>query len=148
MDIATEVQNVTKNAQAIRNDDPKTFGSEWMPGDCSAQGDVNIVCIHALPKSAKPRKNRQMADGNTMGSRHIVEGGKCYDADPADVAEAIYKATGVKIDPKYIVPMFVVPCELDHVEHGNQVWSAPCTNAIVYQRIWDQEMAQERRARD
>lgn len=140
-----QISTMQNDAEKIKNDEPRRFDA-WAPGDVAAQGDLNLVCISALPKSAKTRSNRQMAEGATQGSRHIVEGGECFDADPAEVAGLIKEATGKDIDPRYIGPVFSGPCTLTHPEHGNHDYPA-CTNAVVYQRVLDAE-EREQRAQD
>jgi len=145
--IEHEVQELVSHAETIKNDSERTFEKEWMPGDVAAQGDLNIVCLKSMPKSAKRRANRQMADGNTMGSRHVVESGECFDADANELASMVKDATGHIIDARYMGPVFCGPAELRHPEHGDQVWTEPCVNVVTYQRVWDSEQ-RERRAAD
>jgi hypothetical protein len=138
-----------QNAEKMKNDSERVFGTEWSVGDCSAQGDVNLICIKKMPKSAKIRHNRQLAEGNSMGSRHILIKGECYDADTAEVAALVKEATGGKLDiaSNYIGCVFKGPAVLEHPEHGNQVWEGNCINAVVFQRVLDAEL-KEQRARD
>lgn len=145
--VESEVQGLVEQGERIKNDERRVFGKEWMPGDVSAQGDLNIVHIRSMPKSAKPRHNRQMADGETMGSRHVVQGGECYDADPVELVKLVKEATGCDIDARYMGPIFKGPAELVHPEHGDQAFAEPCTNVVVFQRVWDSEQ-RERRAID
>lgn len=145
--IENEVQQLTSHSESIVNDALKVFGKEWMPRDVSFQGDLCIVCLPSMPEIAKPRRNRQMADGDTQGSRHIVKRGKCFDADAAEVARLIESVTKCKVDPKYVGPVFKGPAYLAHPEHGDQQWTGECINSVVYQRALDAE-EREQRVRD
>lgn len=130
-------------SKRIINDDPKLHPT-FEPGDVSHQGDLIIVGIHKLPASAKLRSNRQLAEGSTQGSRHVLERGDVYDCDPAQVVEAIHKANGVLVEVQYVGPVFISPeaptaDDLSHPEHGNQGFPAGAVCATVYQRNLDAE---------
>ena len=125
----------------IINDEPKLMAT-FATGDVSRQGDIYIVGIAALPKSAKPRDSRQLADGATLGSRHVLERGDVYQCEPSEVAAAIKAATGNDVDVDYLGPVFVAPAEptendLTHPEHGDQGFRAGQVCAVVYQRTID-----------
>jgi hypothetical protein len=142
---------VQKKHESIINDAPKLHQT-FEVGDVAHQGDLIIVAIAKLPKSAKFRGNKQLAEGTTQGSRHILERGIVYDADTKKVAALIKKATGVEVDEKFIGPVFVSPPEptcddLTHPEHGNQGFPAGTVCAVVYQRNLDAEL-REARVRD
>lgn len=139
---------VKKTHEAIVNDAPKLHAT-FEPGDVSHQGDLIIVAIHKLPASAKLRKNRQLADGDTQGSRHILEHGDVYDCDRAEVVVAIKKANGVIVNERYIGPVFVSPespteNDLTHPEHGNQGFPDGTVCAVVVQRSLDAEEREQR----
>lgn len=137
--------------EAIINDEPKLLEG-FSTGDVSHQGDIMIVGIAALPKSAKPRKERQLADGNTQGSRHVLARGEVFDCSPDEVVAAIRKANGCAVEAQYIGPVFVSPAsptanDLTHPEHGDQGFPAGQVCAVVYQRNLDAEQRAQR-ARD
>lgn len=137
--------------ERIVNDAPKLHAT-FEPGDVSHQGDLIIVGINELPKSAKPRANRQLADGDTQGGRHVLERGDVYDATANEIASAIRKATGCDVGEQYIGPVFVSPSDpsandLTHPEHGAQGFPAGAICAVVYQRNLDAE-EREQRTRD
>lgn len=137
-----------ETAEAIVNNEPKLHAT-FEPGDVAHQGDLIIIAIAKLPASARPRSDRQLADGSTQGSRHILERGDVYDADPAQVARLIKQETGLDIALPYIGPVFVSPDkptanDLTHPEHGHQGFPAGTVCAVVYQRNLD---AEEREAR-
>lgn len=135
--------------ERICNNDPKLH-SIFEPGSVSHQGDLMIVAISQMPRSAKPRTNRQLAEGDTQGSRHVMSRGEVYDADRNELRAAIKNATGVDVNVEYIAPViFVSPAEptehdLTHPEHGHQGFPAGSICAVVYQRNLD---AEEREAR-
>lgn len=143
---AEEISELQGQAEKMKNDAPRTFDA-WQCGDVAAQGDLNIVCIGQLPKSAKPRANRQLADGQTMGSRHVVEGGRVFDADADELVGLVKAATGQDVQARYMGPVFTGPATLTHPEHGHHVYPHECINVVVYQRVLDAE-EREQRARD
>lgn len=151
--MATKIKSAKTvgNHEPIINDAPN-FLEAFTTGDVSHQGDILIVGIASLPKSAKPRANRQLADGNTQGSRHILERGDVYDCESGEVVSAIKSATGVTVEAEYVGPVFVSPAsptenDLTHPEHGNQGFPAGQVCAVVFQRNLDAEQ-RARRARD
>ena len=118
-------------------------------GDVAHQGDLIVVRIASLPQSATPRANRQLADGSTQGSRHVLERGAVFNANADEVAALIRHATKVRVEARYVGPVFVSPeaptaDDLSHPEHGNQGFPAGAVCAVVYQRNLD---AEEREAR-
>lgn len=139
-------------AESIANDAPKLH-EVFEVGEAAHQGDLIIVRIASVPKSARPRKDRQLALGNTQGSRHILERGEVFDADAAEVSRMIEQATGKTITADYIGPVFVSPDaptenDLTHPEHGNHGFPAGAVCAVVYQRNFDTERQREVVARD
>lgn len=148
------VDKVTRRPEGIVNDESKLLEA-FAVGDVTMQGDIIIVGIGEngkLPKGCKPRQNRQLAEGDTQGSRHVLERGTPYDCDPQEVVKAIRKATkrkNVQIDAQYCGPVFVSPeaptaDDLTHPEHGNQGFPAGMVCAVVFQKNLD---AEEREAR-
>lgn len=134
--------------ERIANDAAKLHPT-FEPGDVSHQGDLIIVAIGKLPASAKPRRSRQLADGNTQGSRHVLERGEVYDADAGEVSALIQASTGTAVGFEYIGPVFVSPGEptaddLTHPEHGNQGFPAGAVCAVVFQRNLDAEEREQR----
>jgi hypothetical protein len=148
-----EVNTNTKTLSAkIINDDPKTFtDANFTVGTASHQGDVILVRISKLPNSAKPRQDRQMAIGNTQGSRHVLSEGNPFDCDPLDVINAInIICPSVELQEQYIGPVFQTIQEkasLIHPEHGDHHYEGDMTIACIYQRNLDAE-EREKRTRD
>jgi hypothetical protein len=134
--------------ERIVNNEPKlhaVFGT----GDVAHQGDLIIVGIERLPNSAKPRANRQLAEGTTQGSRHVLERGEVFDANPMDTAALIAKSTGCAVEARYVGPVFRSPAkptphDLSHPEHGHQGFPAGAICAVVYQRNLDADQREQR----
>ena len=129
--------------EVIVNDEAKLHAT-FEPGDVAHQGDLMIVAIGTLPASARPRANRQLTEGNTQGSRHILERGDVYDADKDEVASLLKKATGCDVPLELIGPVFVsseapTADDLSHPEHGSQGFPIGTICAVVYQRNLDAE---------
>jgi len=141
----------THRPERVVNDESK-FLAGFSVGDVSHQGDLIVVAIPRLPKSARARARRQLADGSTQGSRHVLERGDVFDADPAEVAALVREANGSVVDPRYVGAVFVSPADptaddLTHPEHGNHGYPAGTVCAVVYQRNMDAE-ERERRTQD
>lgn len=140
------LQDQAVHADRIKNDEDRDM-SLFAAGDTAAQGDLYIVGLKTMPKGST-RRERQLAEGNTQGSRHVHEDGELLNpTDPAMVARLIQEATGAVIDPKYIGPVFMGG-NIRHPEHGDHVGyptDLPC--AVVFQRSLDRE-EREQRVRD
>lgn len=133
------------------NDDAKLLEGLSIGNTCH-QGDIIIVPISRLPSSARRRANRQLAEGDTQGSRHVLQRGEIYDAPATETAWLVREATGCIVGEQYIGPVFVSPedptaDDLTHPEHGNQGFPAGMVCAVVYQRNLDAE-EREQRTRD
>jgi hypothetical protein len=141
----------TKDSKAARaakpekmvNDAPRSFrDAEWPVGSVAHQGDVILVRIAALPKPARPRANRQVAEGNTQGSRHVLHGGAIYDCDPAQLAQAINRCCPkAYVGSEYLGPAFTTDeaTALRHPEHGDHEYEDGMCVAVVFQRNLDAE---------
>lgn len=156
MTTATKTRRNTKKTttipEGIINNAPKLH-EDFPVGSVSHQGDLIFVRIAALPKSAKPRESRQLADGNTQGSRHVLTPiAKVYTCDVQDVIAAIKSVTKCNVSEQLVGPVFVSPdhptdSDVDHPEHGPQGFEAGAVIACVYQRNLD-SMQREQRTRD
>ena len=162
MTVKTQTRRLPKTAKTIDNspaerivnDDPKLHAIFDVPS-VSHQGDIIIVALPALPKTRKLRTNRQLAEGDTQGSRHILKRGKLFDADKNEVVKLIadnYKHKDGKpiiVNTKYVGPVFVSPKspnenDISHPEHGDQGFPAGTICAVVYQRSLDAELREQR----
>lgn len=122
------------------------YHKTWEAGDVAHQGDIIFVGLK-LPKNhklTKVRKNRQLAEGDSQGSRHVLEGGQIFDVDLTELVKLIKNQVGLDIQEKYIGPVFKTPAEVTHPEHGNHVWEDKCFIAVVYQRSLDIEEIEQR----
>jgi len=125
--------------------------ADFPVGTAAHQGDLILVRIARLPTIAKPRKNRQLATGNSQGSRHVLIIGSPFDCETTDVRKAIADAcSGIDVGDSYIGPVFVTDngiADLAHPEHGDHHYCGDMTIAVVYQRNLDSE-ERERRIQD
>ena len=142
------VQKLAK-PEALINDAPRTFTAADFPvGTVAHQGDLILVRIASLPASAQPHKNRQLAVGDTQGSRHVLKKGAAYDCLLSDVSAAIAAACpGVRVAEAYIGPVFCTKAgvaDLVHPEHGNHHYRGEMTIAVVYQRNLNVEEREQR----
>jgi len=150
---ATEtLQHVESIPECVINDAPRLL-ADFPVGSSAHQGDVIFVAIKSLPKSAKPRLNHQLADGNTQGSRHILTPrAKVYDCDKAQVIAAIKRANKCVVTEDLIGPVFVSPAaptehDVTHPEHGDIGFEERAVIACVFQRNLD-SLERARRVQD
>lgn len=125
--------------ESIINDETRVFTDSPM---VVAQGDLYFVELPHLPKSAKPRSNRQLAEGDTQGSRHVCAIGHVFDADRGEIASMIKSATGRTVEEQYIGPIFqsaVGEAYVKHPEHGDHKFECETIRAVVFQRSLDAE---------
>lgn len=148
----TKKRKASPKPESIINDAPRTLTEADFPiGSVAHQGDLILVRIKDVPKSAKERKNRQLAEGNTQGSRHVLQAGDVFDCKAAEVAKAI-KAVCPRADvqDRYIGPVFRTVegvADLVHPEHGDHLYRGEMAVAVVFQRNLDAEQ-REQRTRD
>lgn len=134
----------TNNHEKVVNDETRVFTEADFPvGTVSHQGDIILVRIAKMPKTAKPRSSQQLADGNTMGSRHIAKG-QVFECKPAEVAKLISEVCPKAKVQEYLIGPVFLGCNLEHEEHGNQVFPEGSVIATVFQRTLESE---EREAR-
>lgn len=132
------------NHEPIINNEERLFTDADFPvGTVSHQGDIILVRVAELPNNKKARKDRQVATGNTQGSRHILEGGSIFDCNVNSLQQLIFDSTNITIDKKYIGPAFIGGL-LTHPEHGNQGFSDEMSIVVVYQRNLDTEEKEAR----
>ncbi len=143
------LETMAHHAKKMKNDELKIHDT-FSPGDVTAQGDLNIVCLPKMPSSAKRRKNLQLADGNTQGSRHVLTQGLAYECDKSELRNAIKIATGCDVAEMCLGPVFTGdhnPSYVSHPEHGDQQFPADSICVVTYQRSLDAE-ERERLAAD
>lgn len=155
--MTSTVTAIHTRPEPIVNNEPKLHPLFDVPS-VAYQGDLCLIALPHLPKSAKPRTNRQLAEGSSQGSRHVMTRGEVYTCEPRQVADLIaahYRRPNgqpIIVNPLYIGPVFVSPAEptendLSHPEHGNQGFPAGTICAVVFQRNLDSE-EREQRSRD
>lgn len=143
--------------ETMVNDQTVVFNDETLPvpvpGKFNAtvahQGDVIFFRLAQLPSKLKVRQDRQMAEGNTRGSRHILEGGEIYDPDQDELKGMIAELyPDVDITNHFLGPVFVGGV-VTHPDHGNHDYrfGNGMIMGCAYQRNLDAEEKEER-ARD
>ncbi len=142
--------NVAKQIDAVRKSAEKMHAAATeriataSAGDVVRQGDLYLVCL----KSSLPGKllrTRQLAPGDTQGSRHVAEG-DCKIVDPeskAAVSVAIsHLVKGADVPQQLVGP--IVECHGDttiaHPEHGDRILPAGSTWGVIYQRAYAEEV--------
>lgn len=136
---AEAMDQVRAQAEKIKSNAPHRFPAAASPGETHRQGDLYVTLLVGLPpmptiQPTSPR--RQLAVGNTQGSRHCLDslsGVKCYewsDATPFDG------------------PILDISQErvIEHPEHGHLILP-PGVYGVTYQRDLDAE-ERERRVLD
>lgn len=150
--IKQTMEQIGQQAEAIRNDDHAPVSMAI--GDVCRQGDLYLVRLGELPIGRKARKNRQLAEGDTQGSRHVLEGdAELFDLDQVnDLEREVRRACGdsVALRDYQIGPVFLVGeagATVTHPEHGDRTLSEPGCYATIFQRSLTSDDREER-ARD
>ena len=133
----------------IVNDSPREFSEADFPvGTVAHQGDLILIRVDSLPATVKNRESMKLVDGDTQGSRHVLQTGLAYDCVPAEMVEKIKAACPKSnIGERYIGPVFKTSfglAELVHPEHGNHIYKGDMTIACVFQRNLDAEQREQR----
>ncbi len=144
--MASKVYDLVKHsAEQIRNNEIATIECP-SPGDVIRQGDLYIVVLD-VKLAGKPFGSRQLAPGNTQGSRHILEG-DCeiltVDAKEATaVLNRLIPAT--KKHQQFIGPLILAHGDVTftHPEHGWRIFH-PGIFLTTYQRAWANELRRQR----
>lgn len=147
--MSTTLATVPARPEQIANDAARTFTDADFPvGSVAHQGDLIFVRLEKVPASTKTRESRQLAEGSTQGSRHILKVGDVFDCNVRDVAREIEEACGPpSVAEQYIGPVFRTcqgKADVLHPEHGNHHYRGNMTIAIVYQRNLDAEERERR----
>lgn len=115
-------------------------------GDGVAQGDLCLLVLAEVPKEGFKKltghadKVFQLVQGNTQGARHCIE-------DVSTVELFIPDNWNFE---SLMGPVFrtVAPTRVLHPVHGTVSVDAGIVVQAIYQRVWAQEAAKERRNRD
>jgi len=140
--------------ETMKTSDTRRFDDATFPvGSVSFQGDVICVRIKALPASAKPSDKRQLVDGDSEGSKHILSTGNVFTANADEIFAAVKEVCPhvEESAAKYVGPLFTAKegtAYLEHPRHGHQVFEGDdmCI-ATIGQRSLDHEL-REQRTRD
>jgi len=147
------IEKIQKHAAKIRNGEhdkigpgvPVTMSNALVAGEGVAQGDLNIIVADSVPSGyvliEKPKsQDKQLVPGNTVGAKH------CLDSLDGVTLYRPKQWTEESLDG----PCLVLTQERTvlHPTHGAVTIPAGMTVVCHYQREWDRELANERRARD
>ena len=129
MEVLSIVEHVTAAAKAKAND-AKVVYPDFAVGDLHWQGDVGVLCICQLPGKLVDDwpHGRQVAPGNTQGSRHVAEG---------DVKLLTWAEGGPLVGP---VIRAKDRWTLAHPEHGHVEFPGQRDYVILYQRAYADEL--------
>lgn len=141
--VSKQVESIQRSAESMNAAKIETIVAA-SAGDVVRQGDLYLICI-SNPAAGKRSERRQLAPGDTQGSRHMAEG-ECRvieTADKAAVAAAINRLVkGANVPEQLVGP--IVECEgpttIAHPEHGDKILPAGSTWAVVYQRQFAEEV--------
>jgi hypothetical protein len=142
-------QSVRRSAEKIQSDAHETV-AVVSSGDVVRQGDVYLIALDVAPKKAAAFVGRQLAPGETQGSRHFAEGDcELYRPDEAEatqiLARLIPETNGER---QFFGPVIRAhgAVEITHPEHGNRTLPGDGQVYLVtYQRTGREAM---RRAED
>lgn len=136
MTTVKEVFNtIEQEAEKIQNDLPQRFSEAASDGDTARQGDLYIIYCESLPKNCDiiEKPNSQLAEGNTQGSRHILDslvGVEMYDISNKTVLDGpVMKTTQERT--------------ITHPEHADIILP-PGVYKIRYQRQHAEELRRQR----
>lgn len=138
------VRSVKESAESMHAARTERIGSPSL-GDVVRQGDIYLVCVDSLP-NGKPSSDRQLAPGNTQGSRHVLLG-DCKIVTGVDVSAYPSTQAVSKIHPALIGPAFecIGNVTLTHPEHGDKILPEITVWQVIYQQVHAEEV---RRVRD
>lgn len=141
--VKQDITAIRKSAEKLEAAKPATIGTASV-GDVVRQGDLYLICLETLPAGGE-RAPRQLAPGETQGSRHVAVG-ECAvyrPASPAAVAKLIGAACRLADVPVELVGP-LVEClgetTIEHPEHGHRTLPAGTVWAVVYQRAYADEV--------
>ena len=128
------LQTFQKIEQAAKANQPKLrLITQMAVGEAIRQGDLYLERIAKLPNNVVATTNRQLATGETQGSRHVATGAvEIYNLDKKDAANPL---AGPVISAQQT-------WTLTHPEHGHFTLPAGCYRT-VYQRDYARERAEE-----
>lgn len=134
MSIAQVLTEVQEHAESIKTDELQHFPEAASHCDYHRQGDVYVIKLDSVPDGFEEcQVERQLAPGNTRGSRHILSHGNVtmYKNPNANVLQGtVFKTdSGVTIE---------------HPDHGD-LKCPPGIYGITYQRLMADEI---KRAQD
>jgi hypothetical protein len=123
MTAARAFREVLTSAEKIKCDDSEVVQAVE-PGDVIRQGDVYLVALDSKPKKAGAFAGRQLAPGDTQGSRHVAEGDcEIYQPEETDAIRILNRLIPeTRGETQFLGPVIVAKgaVEITHPEHGNR----------------------------
>ena len=113
---------------ADESTDEERFTRTMSVGQIAHQGDIYVQCVEDDHPRREKIHDRQLAPGNTKGSRHVVRDGEGVDLYANETGHALHG------------PIIIAPkrWHIDHPEHAT--WSLPSgTYRVGYQRDFERE---------
>lgn len=102
-------------------------------GKYAAQGDVNFVFLHCVPKNAiAANPVSQLAPGNTRGSRHCIR--------QSDMKHVRFFRLPNPNPLQGLILVFDEETTVEHPEHGDHVYPAGTIVAVTFQRRYADEL--------
>lgn len=127
----TAFRDVKQQAEKIKCDDAQRFPEAASAGDGFRQGDIYIIKLDAMPAGCvlDTKPNAQIAEGNTQGSRHILDslvGVEIFQRQQRDALQGPILRTSTERT-------------ITHPEHGDVILPPGCYE-ITYQRAYAEEL--------
>jgi hypothetical protein len=133
---------VVCSVESIKNDEHAVIAT-MSPGDVLRQGDCYVIALDREIPGGKPT-SRQLAPGNTQGSRHIAEGDcDVLSVPEAEAIEAINRMVpATKGQTLFVGPMIRArgSVRIVHPEHGDRTIPGDACYLVTIQRTWAQEI--------
>lgn len=132
-------KEVVSAVEKIKNDDHAAIAT-MSAGDVLRQGDIYIVALDKPIPYGQISHSRQLAPGDTQGSRHVAEG----DCEIFLVGEHKAIATLNRLIPAtkgqqlFIGPMIHArgDVRITHPEHGDRTIPGDCSYLVTYQKAF------------
>jgi len=141
----THIQRSRDGLERVKPGQRADFNDAHTPGDMIRQGDLYITKIESVPtgytRVEKPTEaDRQLVPGNTEGAKHCLSS-----LDGVTLHRSKNHGQENNLDGPCVE--VTKPVDIMHPTHGH-VGLTEGTYSIGYQREYDRELEQERRAAD
>jgi len=129
MIVLEAIKKIEKHAEEISTQDIRVV-KEHIVGKCIRQGDVYIHMVDDTFEVGKELSIRQVADGVSMGQRHILKGHcKVYECNK--IPEYVHRDFSGFVS--YAFDVLDNGCVLTHPEHADDEFHAKGRCVVTYQ---------------